>query len=107
MGVPLGIEEAGEQLPDEFAIAQNYPNRFNPVTKIKYQLPQRTEVKLVVYNILGQPVRTLVNGVLNAGYYEVEWNGRNDAGAPLASGVYIYRFEAEGFQKVQKMILLK
>jgi hypothetical protein len=105
-GPPVGIS-SDPPLPGEFAIAQNYPNPFNPVTKIKYQLPQRTEVKLVVYNILGQPVRTLVNDVLNAGYYELEWNGRNDAGAPLASGVYIYRFEAEGFQKVRKMILLK
>lgn len=105
-GPPLGISD-NPSLPREFAVAQNYPNPFNPSTKIKYQLPARSPVKLAVYNVLGQQVRLLVNETLNAGYHEVAWDGRSDAGAPLASGVYIYRFQAGGFQKVQKMVLLK
>jgi hypothetical protein len=112
-GPPVGIF-GNPVLPREFSVDRNYPNPFNPSTKIRYQLPNRSEVKLVIYNILGQQVRILVNDVLNAGYYEVEWNGHNDAGVPLASGVYVYRFQAFGssgeggeFQKIQKMILLK
>ena len=102
----VGIETLG-QLPTEFDIAQNYPNPFNPTTTIAYQLPKASNVKLVVYNVLGQQVRTLVNNRLEPGRYKSVWDGRNDAGARVGSGIYIYRFEAADFHKVQKMILLK
>lgn len=97
--------------PDHFAIIQNYPNPFNPTTRIKYQLPQSSHVTLSIHNILGQQVRTLINSPMEAGYHSVEWDGRNDAGAQVGSGIYIYRFSAgnsgQGYLKVQKMILMK
>ena len=95
------------QLPTTFDISQNYPNPFNPLTTIKYQLPMLSEVKLVIYNVLGQKVRTLLNKQMEAGYHSVIWDGRNDEGRAVASGIYIYRFEAGDFQKTMKLMLLK
>ena len=101
----LGI--TSDQLPREFALSANYPNPFNPSTTIAYQLPQSVPVTLTVYNLLGQRVRRLVQGVLAPGYYRAVWNGRNDAGVAVGSGIYIYRFEAGDYRQVRKMILLK
>ncbi|RMG39131.1 MAG: T9SS C-terminal target domain-containing protein, partial [Methanobacteriota archaeon] len=82
-------------------------NPFNPSTTINFQIPKSSEVRLVVYNVLGQKVRTLVNQHLETGYYKVVWDGRNEQGEPVASGVYIYRFKAGDFQRDYKMILLR
>jgi hypothetical protein len=101
-----GIAE-GEELPRTFAVSPNYPNPFNPSTMIKYQLPQTSDVKLAIYNVLGQRVRTLVDARIEAGYHSVEWDGNTDSGAKVASGIYIYRFSAGNYLKVQKMILMK
>jgi hypothetical protein len=101
-----GIAEGGE-LPKTFGVSPNYPNPFNPSTTIKYQLPRTSDVKLAIYNVLGQRVRTLVDARIEAGYHSVEWDGRNDAGAQVGSGVYIYRFSADNYLKVQKMVLMK
>ena len=101
-----GIAE-GEGLPTTFGVSPNYPNPFNPTTTIKYQLPQTSDVKLAIYNALGQRVRTLVDARIEAGYHSAEWDGRNDAGAQVASGIYIYRFSADNYLRVQKMILMK
>ncbi len=95
-----------ENIPQSFAV-DNYPNPFNPATTIRYQLPEAAAVQLVIYNVLGQQVRSLVNERREAGYHQIAWDGRNDAGAQVGSGIYIYRFEAGQFQKVQKMILMK
>jgi hypothetical protein len=103
---PVGIENT-PALPKTFAVSPNYPNPFNPTTKIKYQLPQTSEVRLTIYNILGQPVRTLLNSRIEAGYHNVEWDGRNEFGAQVASGIYLYHFSADSYHKVQKMILMK
>jgi hypothetical protein len=97
----------GESLPRRFEVSQNYPNPFNPVTAIHYELPRASEVSLSVYNLLGQKVRTLVSGYQAAGRYNVEWQGNNDSGIPVSSGVYIYRFEAGDYQRTLKMILMK
>jgi hypothetical protein len=102
----VGINEQ-KAVPVTFAISQNYPNPFNPTTSIKYQLPQTSDVRLLIYNVLGQQVRTLVNGTIEAGYHSVVWDGRNDAGEGVASGVYIYRFEAAEFTRTMKLMLLK
>ncbi len=99
--------ETETQLPTTFAVSPNYPNPFNPSTTINFQLPEAVDVKLVVYNVLGQKVRTLVSKSLQAGRYQSVWDGSNDAGAKVSSGVYIYRFEAGDFSRVKKMILLK
>ena len=94
--------------PEAFALANNYPNPFNPATTIKYALPQAADVELTVYNVVGQPVRTLVAEHQSAGRYVVEWDATNDSGHSLSSGMYFYRLEAGGeFLEVKKMLLLK
>ncbi|MCB0313015.1 MAG: T9SS type A sorting domain-containing protein, partial [Calditrichaeota bacterium] len=105
--IPLGVNDLPETVPTRFAVSRNYPNPFNPTTTIDYQLPELSEVRLVVYNVLGQKVRTLVNRQQPAGRYHAMWDARNEAGNPVGSGIYIYRFEAGSFSQVEKMILLK
>ncbi len=94
-------------IPTTYDVSQNYPNPFNPTTTIKYQLPEASKVKLVIYNVLGQKVRTLVNKRMQPGYYQVVWDGRNDQGVQVSSGIYIYRFESDGLTRTMKMILMK
>jgi hypothetical protein len=94
-------------LPKEFAVYQNYPNPFNPSTSIKYALPKSTTVSLRIYDMLGREVRTLVNEEQNAGYHHVVWDGLNDAGVAVATGIYTYRFTAGEYSQTQKMMLLK
>ena len=94
-------------LPTEFTLAQNYPNPFNPTTRIRYALPQGTNVTLKVYNTMGEEVRTLVSGYREAGNYDVEWNATNNFGARVASGVYLYRLQGEGLNEVKRMVLLQ
>jgi len=91
----------------QFRLIGNYPNPFNPVTTIKYEVEKAGRVELTIYNLLGQKIRTLVNKQQPAGQYQVKWNGHNDRGRPLPSGVYLYRLRTEGFDQTQKMILLK
>lgn len=97
----------GDVIPNTFDISDNYPNPFNPTTTMEYKVPKVSDVSLIIYNVLGQKVRTLVKENTQPGTYQVEWDGRNDFGAQVASGVYIYRFEASDYQQVRKMILLK
>lgn len=92
----------GIQQPGSFKLWQNYPNPFNPSTKIKYQIPEKSNVEIKVFNILGQVVKTLVNGEKPAGYYEVSFNA-----SELTSGVYFYSFNAGNFIQIKKMLLLK
>jgi hypothetical protein len=93
--------------PQQFVLRPNYPNPFNPMTNIRFELPAQAHVALRVYDVNGALVRTLVNDDRPAGAYTVQWNGRNDAGDPASSGVYFYRIEASGFSDVRKMTLLK
>jgi len=94
-------------LPQKFSLSQNYPNPFNPQTSIDYALPQDTHVKLTVYNILGERVKVLVDEYQTAGYKGACWDGKDEKGEDVASGVYFYRLETEEFFKVKKMLLLK
>ena len=107
-----GVGENPSQLPTEFAVSQNYPNPFNPTTRIKYNLPVQATVVLKIYNLLGQEVATLANAPQAAGYYEATWDGRNNFGTNVSSGVYFYRFEAtsnsgQEFANLKKMLFLK
>lgn len=95
------------EIPSEFALSQNYPNPFNPTTSIKFQVAQDAKVSLVVYDMLGQRVRTLVDGIQEAGFYTVRWDGSNDFGSKVASGIYIYRLQAGSFVSTMKMNLMK
>jgi M6 family metalloprotease-like protein len=100
--------DIGDQLPKEFALNQNYPNPFNPRTLISYDLNRRMDnVTLRIYNLLGQEVSTLVDKPQEAGVYRVEWDGTDDFGRQMASGVYFYRLEAEDKTLTRKMVLLK
>ena len=92
--------------PKEYSL-DNYPNPFNPTTKISYSLPAAGLVKIVIYNTLGQQVRVLINEEREAGRYSIEWNSRNDQNQKLSSGVYILRMEAAEFVKDKKLMLLK
>lgn len=94
-------------LPRAFSLAQNYPNPFNPATVIQYYLPAESKVSLRVYNILGQVVRTLVNGPQPGGDHFEAWDGHSDGGAALASGVYLYRLQTDNGIYTRKMVLLK
>jgi len=94
-------------LPTRFALHQNFPNPFNPTTQISFEMPMLGNVKLDIYNILGQKVRTLVSNDLNAGFHVYEWNALNDAGQGLSAGVYIYQLTAGDFVQQKKMLLLK
>ncbi|MEE2725988.1 MAG: FlgD immunoglobulin-like domain containing protein [Candidatus Latescibacterota bacterium] len=94
--------------PEAFALANNYPNPFNPATTIKYALPEASQVRLEVFNVVGQVVSTLVDNNQNAGRYVVQWDATNDQGHSLSSGIYFYRLQAGGeFLEVKKMLLLK
>jgi len=93
--------------PLTFEMEQNYPNPFNPSTVITYQLPQVGMVTLEIYNAFGEKVRMLVNNMQEAGNYEVEWDGKNNSGNQLSSGIYLYRISAGNYVKVMKMVLLR
>jgi len=99
--------EKTREVPEQFMLAQNFPNPFNPVTSIEYALPEEGFVKISVYNIMGQKVTELVNNVMPGGYHQVVWNGTNDLGESVSTGIYMYAIEAEGFTSVKKMILMK
>ena len=90
-----------------YALSQNYPNPFNPRTQIRYQLPEEGYITLVVYNTLGQQVKTLVNDWVEEGNHSVYWNGMNDYGEEVSSGVYLCQMKAGTFTRTQKMILLR
>ena len=105
-GVATKAEERAEQRPRDFGL-QNYPNPFNPQTTISYFLPQSSPVRLAVFNLLGQPVRILVDGEQSAGSHSVNWDGTDNHGNPLASGIYFYRLQSRGHGEVNKMLLLK
>ena len=102
-GITVSVDDnKTNSIPTVYDLFQNYPNPFNPSTLIKYNIPKAGHVTLKIYGILGNEIRTLVNGEKPAGSYNVEFNGSN-----LASGIYFYRLEAEDFVSVKKMILLK
>lgn len=95
------------KIPTEFALYQNYPNPFNASTTIKYDLPRATRVEVLVYNILGQKVKSLVDEKQEAGKYQIDWNGTNNSGVQVASGLYLYLIRTREFKQVKKMILIK
>lgn len=97
-----GIQNLNSEIPDKFKLSQNYPNPFNPATNINFSIPASGMVKLVVYDILGKQISVPVNENLSAGNYKIDFNASG-----LASGIYFYRLEAEGFTDMKKMILVK
>jgi len=96
-----------EKIPKEMRLGQNYPNPFNPTTTIDFSLNKTTEVRILIYNINGELVRDLVSGTYSAGAYRIVWDGRNEEGLQVASGIYIYRMKAGSFIQTNKMIFSK
>ncbi|MDA3871290.1 MAG: lamin tail domain-containing protein [Candidatus Marinimicrobia bacterium] len=94
-------------LPEKFALHQNYPNPFNPTTNIQFDLPKAVDVKLVIYDIMGRKITTLVNTHMEAGYKNIVWNGTNDYGNKISSGIYIYRIIAGNNIETMKMSYIK
>lgn len=111
-GEPLW-KEVAQALPDVFALQGNYPNPFNPVTNIKFDLPEESFVTLKVYNLMGHEIATLVTGSVEAGFQNVIWDGKNSHGNPVSSGMYLYRLDAisrksdKEFHMTRKMVLLR
>jgi hypothetical protein len=103
----VGVINLGGKVPNKFELFQNCPNPFNPITKIRFTIPpaasvRRTDIQLIIYDILGREIQTLVNGELKPGVYEVNFNAEK-----LSSGVYLYRIEAGDFIDSKKMVLIK
>jgi hypothetical protein len=107
-GSPTDVDPGAQDgLPVEFALDNNYPNPFNPSTNIEYSVPRSAHVEIAIFNVTGQRVRTLVDADKAAGKYTVVWDGTNEGGGRVASGMYFYRMSAGDYVKSRKMILLK
>jgi predicted CXXCH cytochrome family protein len=108
--LPINVTSVHDQegsVPSVFALFQNYPNPFNPVTQIKFSIPKRAKVEISVYNILGQKVTTLLNEELEAGNYTSTWNGKDDKGYDVSSGIYFYKLNSSEFSATKKMLLVR
>ena len=101
------MEVSGEQVPSSFSISQNYPNPFNPITNINYSISTNAFVTMKVYNLLGQKITELVSRNIAPGQYSVNWDGTNQSGEPVSSGIYIYSIDADEFRSSKKMVLMK
>jgi len=107
-GCPIDVnEEISEELPDGYFLMPNYPNPFNAVTNIKFVLPRSSDVMIEIFNVLGQRVKMLVNERLSTGFKSVVWDGRDENGLEVSSGLYFYRITANDFIQTKKMLLLK
>jgi hypothetical protein len=100
-------ENPGNIIPTAFELAQNYPNPFNPSTVIRYSVANPAEVKLAVFNLLGQRIRLLFEGRREAGTFSIQWDGRNDKGEQVAAGIYFLRLDSERATLSRKMLLVR
>jgi len=94
-------------IPSEYILYQNHPNPFNPITTLRYDLPEDGLVNITIYDMVGRVVKTMVNTQQNAGFKSVRWNATNDNGAPVSAGLYLYTIQAGEFRQTKKMVLLK
>jgi flagellar hook assembly protein FlgD len=94
-------------LPQETMLQPNYPNPFNPTTVLPFALDRSQDVRLEIYNVLGQRIRTLVSGPMDAGFHTLVWNGHNDIGHSVAAGLYFTLLETQSTRQTRKMSLLK
>jgi len=101
------VAGSGGNLPNEFELFQNYPNPFNLSTVIRFASKAPTDVSLIVYNLSGQKMATLVEGMREAGMYRVNWDGTDDDGNALASGIYLYRLKSSTYEETKKLLLLR
>jgi hypothetical protein len=104
---PNGVDDYSGGLPSRISLSQNYPNPFNPTTAIEYSLPRQSNVSIEIFDILGRNVRRLLNETKSAGMYKVMWDGTDQNGIPVATGIYLYQIQANDFVQAKKMLLLK
>ena len=95
------------EVPDQLILHHNYPNPFNPVTTLRYDLPEDAMVSITIYDMMGRIVKTMVNDDQTAGHKSIEWNATNNVGQPVSAGLYLYTIEAGEFRQTKKMVLLK
>lgn len=107
IGIGVGVDGEVINTPESFSLSQNYPNPFNPETNIEFNLPSAQNVNLMVFNLLGQHVSTLVSGTLEAGTHTVTWNGKNDDGINVPSGIYFYKMITPEFSQTNKMVMVR
>lgn len=100
-------EDANINIPGRYSLSQNYPNPFNPSTEIKFTIASHEKVSLVIYDLLGRKIITLVNDDIIPGEHKIVWNGNNDSGRGVASGIYLYKLTTDNYSKVRKMVFLK
>jgi len=105
--VVVGVDSKEVATPQQFALSRNFPNPFNPSTTLSYSLAHETEVSIVVYDILGKKIQTLVEGKQKAGSYTIHWNGTDESGASVPSGVYLCKMVTPEYTQVHKMVLMK
>ena len=106
--LPTGVMTEGEwPIPSQYALSQNFPNPFNPVTSVNYQLPKRSHVTITIYNTLGQEIKTLLDDDQPAGFYTAHWDGTGNTGNRVVSGIYLYQIKAGDFVNVKKMAVVK
>ncbi|MBN1349773.1 T9SS type A sorting domain-containing protein [candidate division KSB1 bacterium] len=105
--LPSAVDDKPEALVNKFDLAQNYPNPFNPITHIDYAVPKTAQVEISVFNSLGQKIKTLVNGKASAGLHTVQWDGTDEMGSVVSSGIYFYQIKADNFTKTHKMLMMK
>jgi len=103
---PLSII-TNNNIPERFVLSQNFPNPFNPITTLRYELPQRSHVTLSIYDMLGREITQLVNTTQEAGFRSVQWDATDSMGRPVSAGVYLYQIQAGEFVETRKMVLLK
>lgn len=104
---PTGTDDETEPTPNIFSLSQNYPNPFNPSTSISFSLAQKAYANIIVYDLLGRRVKTLTSSLLDAGEHKIIWDGTDDSGMEVASGIYLYKLEARGLSQVRRMTLLR
>lgn len=107
LGIVTGVEIDPIPIPKTFELSQNYPNPFNPTTEIRFALPKASNVKIVVYDIMGRMISTLVDQNMSVGAHRIMWNGQDQSGKTVSSGVYFYHIQADGFSATKKMTLMK
>jgi hypothetical protein len=109
--VPIVVQVVSAEpkpfIPEEFSLHQNYPNPFNPVTTLRYDLPENSLVNIIIYDMLGKEVKTLINKTQDAGYRSIIWDATNDYGKPVSAGIYLYQIQAGKYMQTKKMVLLK
>lgn len=101
------LKSEGQNIPKTYALQQNYPNPFNPETIIQFQLPVDSDIELAIYNALGQKIRSLLSTHKSAGYYIIQWNGKDVHGFSVPSGIYLYKLRADNFIQIKKMLLMR